>query len=388
VGQTGSDRRCWAGLDEAGSIPAPLPNGPIMSAAIRFSWQTFQIIEKHGFGGAFPSPLYNVYEGPGFFDGISARDTTLYHPLQFGPKNLVHLRIRRALRAKFNIEVRERNFPYVLFLPEFERDIRFGAFFHFFLPNILSTRLVCHTKLNFDKTKAFELRQLSNHPIFTEVIKSCAEAAGVKNGQTLTSKSLMEIVLDYSTPIKSEEPYFSALLINDQNKHNISVQKAIQEKNITHNLKGDVYRTILIDKQGYLAALNPIVASDVTVREEIKRKRHLFELAIAIQVFLESYPKIRLENELEADYLYYAISPYIRDQDVVFNLSYSNRLAWQLLVREFALDKALEIKRRSDAGRAEWARDLFDRFPVPRYSSADFWAQIRGRSDSANTQRS
>ena len=33
---------------------------------------------------------------------------------------------------------------HTFFLREFERDIRFGAFFHFFLPNILSTRLVSY----------------------------------------------------------------------------------------------------------------------------------------------------------------------------------------------------------------------------------------------------
>lgn len=351
-----------------------------MSAVIRFSWQTFQIIEKPTFGGRFPSSLYNVYEGPGFFDGISTRDRTLFHPLQLGPKNLAHLKLRRALFAKFGVEVRERNFPYLLFLPEFEREIRFGAFFHFFLPNILSTRLVCHTELDFDRSKAFDLRKLSNHPIFTEVIRCCAELAGAKDGQALASKPLIEIVLDYSTPLKLEEHYFSALLINDQNRQNISVQNAISEKNSRHNLKGELNRIILIDKQGFLAAMQPLVTSDVTIREEIKRKRHLFELAIAIQLFLQDYPRFRLEYELESDYLYYAISSYIIEQDVVFNLSFSNKLAWQLLVHEFALDKALETKKRTDAGKAEWARDMFDRFPRPLYSSADFWAQIRERS--------
>ena len=253
-----------------------------MPTTIRFSWQTIQTIEKPTFGEPLPANLYNAHELPGFFKGISTRDKTLYHPLQLGPKNLIHLRLRQELQAKFGINIRERNFPYVLDIPELGSGIRFGAFFHFYLPNILSTRFVCHSFVNFDESEAFKQRQLSNYPVFKEVIKCCAKAAGVNGEGSLMSKSTIEIILDQTKSIESETKYLAALLINDRNIQNISVQEEIHNKNKIHNMKGEIDRVILIDKQGFLSALKYVRSHDVTIREEIKRKNHLFELVIAI----------------------------------------------------------------------------------------------------------
>lgn len=196
-----------------------------MPTIIRFSWQTIQTIGQPTFGEPLPTNLYNTHELPGFFKGISTRDKTLYHPLQLGPKNLMHLRLRQELQAKFGINIRERNFPYMLDIPELGSGIRFGAFFHFYLPNILSTRFVCHSFVNFDESKAFKQRQLSNYPVFTEVIKCCAKAAGVSDEGSLMSKPTIEIILDQTKSIESETKYLSALLINDRNIQNFSVQK-------------------------------------------------------------------------------------------------------------------------------------------------------------------
>ena len=116
------------------------------------------------------------------------------------------------------------------------------------------------------------------------------------------------------------------------------MHKFITEKNKTHNLKGEADRTILIDKQGFMAAFKAIRKQDVTVRKEIKRKQHLFELAIAIQRFLSEYPKYRLAHRNEADYLYYAAEPYIAKPDLTFSESATSRLAWQLLLERISAE--------------------------------------------------
>lgn len=111
-------------------------------------------------------------------------------------------------------------------------------------------------------------------------------------------------------------------------------------KNVDQNLK-DPRQTLLLDKQGVLL----VVPSDSDQREverRFQKSTDLFELSLVMQVFLN----MRLgssPSDPDAEGLLRYIAPWIKEPDVIFAKSVSNRMAWSLLVKEFGLAPTLRF---------------------------------------------
>ncbi|SDR72227.1 hypothetical protein SAMN04488543_0204 [Friedmanniella luteola] len=93
----------------------------------------------------------------------------------------------------------------------------------------------------------------------------------------------------------------------------------------------DSRQLLLLNKQGLLLlADRKSRAGDARVR--FSRNFDLIELVRVFQLFLEEFPQNRHGRENFVDYIYAQIRSFLMYPDAVLAQSYTNRLAWQLLV--------------------------------------------------------
>lgn len=99
-----------------------------MEATVRFGWQILYRANASFFDGLDPAPLFRATESTDYLNRISASGNGLYHPIELEPTNLFHLEFRRLLKSRFNVEIREKNFPYTLSIPLIGPETRVSLF--------------------------------------------------------------------------------------------------------------------------------------------------------------------------------------------------------------------------------------------------------------------
>src|SRR5690349_7421074 len=98
-----------------------------MRQTIRFSWQALYRADVPLFKYLSPPPMVKFEELRSYFNRISVKEATLYHPIDVRPINLFHIQLRRELMRHFDIQVRGWNFPYVFPVRQFDRQCRISV---------------------------------------------------------------------------------------------------------------------------------------------------------------------------------------------------------------------------------------------------------------------
>lgn len=101
---------------------------------------------------------------------------------------------------------------------------------------------------------------------------------------------------------------------------------------------------LLINKQGVLLTTSVDRRLDMR-RTKFVRVMDLAELALVYRSFLDNvYPESRTEqNEDLLDYVFTRIKAWIEEPQAILNVSYTNRLHWELLLSEFGLREKLRL---------------------------------------------
>lgn len=357
-----------------------------MDATVSFSWHALYRADEAPFDRLMTTPIIKLVEVEQYFNRISAKSPTLYHPIDISWTNLFHNRLRQAIRTKFNIEVKEKNFPYNIDIMSLGGVCRIGVSAQYFIPNILSIRLTCYTRFDLDEDNVFSLRQLSRHPelifIAGEVVNIISRSLfGVNYFKKKNVKPIMNVIVNSTNSdyIHSNRGYFCALLINDKNFRASSPKmwEKIFLENEEHNRKNERGKLILISKQSFLSILNSASMNDQLTQQEIKKREKMFELGYVLQTFFEDYPSMRQESMREMDYLFFATQRYIKEPELTFSLSYGNTLAWDVIVNSLRLKEAFRASTRFNVDAESKLSNLFDKIPHPRYTNPDFWRQVR-----------
>lgn len=346
-----------------------------MSSKLQLSWQTIYIAPELSFGRTPLKQYFTAAENRGYYQGISIRDRSLFHPVMLRPTDFFHKTIRGILNSDYARVIPQKNYPYEIELSECGL-LRVGCVFHFFLPNILSIRTNVYNPVPFNRSNAFQLRQLDKNPVIN-TISGSRVLGGWKKFET---RPIMELIYarDEGNFIEREKIFASSLLINDVHFKNSSseITDSVLSKNKEHNAKNSSSRAVLIDKQGLLAVRDEDSLKDVVIEQEIRKKKNLFELGMALKAFYHIYPAARASAERRMDYLFLAAASFIQKPELTFNLSYSNTLAWKLIVREMALNDAFRDATRMNLSEPGAIRRYHDRNPEPNYLDCELWSAI------------
>lgn len=357
-----------------------------MDANVRFGWQVLYRAKRSLIGRPNANHLILTREVTAWPKRISARNATLYHPLELVATNRFHDSARAELKASFSIDVKEKNFPYVMPLDGFSSPVRIGLIGHLFLPDLISIRVTIYNYQRLDEDKAFQQRAFAAHEPLRHLVKLFASSAleGRSNsGEKLEQVQVIPIVLLISNDmhpkfVEDNAAYLAALLINDHawRSSNRSIMETVLSKNKDHNKKAEGSRVILADKQGFLAASESKSINDAFFESEQKKKLNLFELASSLLRFYDNYPTMRISDPARLDYIFYSTKPYIQNPEGTFHDSYTNTLFWKLLTSEFRLQESFRFADRMQPDDARSVGQLFDELPYPDYSDSEFWKKI------------
>jgi hypothetical protein len=357
-----------------------------MDTQIRFGWLALYRLGRPFFRALSGAPLFRLSEPSNYFKRISASaNPSLYHPIDLEPTNILHRRLRNALKSKFGISVREKNFPYEIEIPSFGRRLAIGASIQAFLPDLLSIRIDNHTFCPLDETAVFNQRRLDSHPVLLFVMDFLVGLVQAPSTDYAEPKRLQVKPFIYlhasvqgSEYLAHRRVFLAALLINDAlyTDSNPAIFERVLQKNDAHNQKGEKARIILLSKQGFLCLTTPNSENYAIIEQEIKKKERLFVLGIVLSNFYDNYTVTRRDFVREMDYLFFSTMPYIKNPELTFQPSASSTLGWSLIMSEFKLREAFDSKKRFDMDSAAVMSHLFDRIPIPKYSSDSFWEQV------------
>lgn len=346
-----------------------------MSMSLHLSWQGIYLGENQLIDALAKAFLKK--ELAGYFQSVSLRNKAIYHPLRLTPKNLFHLDLRRRVPAP--VVLKGKNYPYTFDHPKLG-TISVGSVYHLFLPNILSIRTTVYTPLLVSTNKAFELRNLFSDPLLS-TLSGLPRVGGLRRFEL---KPMIDLF--YSTEegdfVTRERAFAAALLINDVHFNNSanSITERVLDKNADHNAKNIAGRLTLIDKQGLLTIRDRHSIHDAVLEHEIKKKKNLFELGLVLSAFYHQYKSIRQSFPRYLDYLYLSTVPLIRYPDTTFTLSFTNKLAWKLIMQELNLVESFATSLRIDLSEPSPITRFDDRNPEPQYSHLEFWSALENAS--------
>jgi hypothetical protein len=357
-----------------------------MNRVINYSWQALYRAEESLLGRLSSSPVIEFQEPETYFNRVSAKEPTLYHPIDLRFTNLFHIYLQKAITSKIGKPIRNKNFPYELWINSFESECRIGLSVQLFLPDLMSVRLVCYNKFRFEEGSAFKNRLLQNHPVLLFIAESAVKigseilCAGMpfRRSQTRPVLGMHYDTFDDNC-FEKDQGLLVALLINDEGyrKSNAVISQSVIAANLEHNRKGEKSKLILLNKQGYLYVTNNHSQDNGLAAQEIKKRERMFELACVLQKFYETYPSIRRNYTREMDYLFFATQGYVERPELTFSSSFGNTLAWMALLDSLKLREAFNYAKRFDVDSKSRLAGLFDRIPHPHYADPKFWDIVR-----------
>jgi hypothetical protein len=357
-----------------------------MKRSIKFSWQLVFRADGPLFGTLGTSPIVRLEEPPAYFNRISAKDSSLYHPIDVAFLNLFHIRLRRAISDCINGPIRGKKFPYQFFVNSFGQECRVGLTIQLFFPNLISVIILCYDWFVLDETTAFHKRSIDNHPVLRFISEQSVDILGNslcpgRAFRRIEVKPIIKVHYDVNDNsfLDADEVFLPAFLINDENytQTHKSVFERVVKANLEHNRKGELAKLILINKQGYLAATNTTSIDSGLAAQEITKRQHMFELGCVLRRFYQDYPAIRQSHKWEMDYLFFATRPYIRQPELTFDSSYGNTLAWAVILNAFKLTQSFDHVTRLNNAEISKLIDFSDLHSHPHYGDPAFWDEVR-----------
>lgn len=299
--------------------------------------------------------VFNVGPNEGLFSQFNIPLQYGYVPQILFPTVTYHQKIKNILNKKFGIVINEKNYPYRIYLKQFNSNVSLNLKIRHFQPGILSlTVTLSDLPFTLDANKLVEYQNIRHLEPISEIIRytiGMVEALSHKN-ITLSEipHSYPAVYLDGVCNPEEFQNYLNKnkfrntkILLRYSEKKPVSdeVVDRINKKNKEHNLSSPQEYS-LIDKQGLLYLTSGFQEDWKKRREMFFRTHDLFEIAAVFHKYIENYSSYRLENEHLADFLLYKIKKWIENPRIIFNKVLKNENMWTLLISEFRLDTMLE----------------------------------------------
>jgi hypothetical protein len=340
------------------------------------------------------SVLFNLSPNTGLYSQFSIPLRHSYVPQVLSPTVTFHQVVQNLLEKSLNIEVRERKFPYRIYVPRLDAHVLFNLGIRLFLPNILSltVKLSDYSTSYLDVTKLLDcqrldyLRPISDITQWTIGLVETLDHKDFELSHPLRFKPALHLgrVCDpakFSAHIRENLSKYVGVLIRnyDYELMDSKIPKHVLEKNKEHNLKSS-QELLLIDKQGILYVTPDRIQKTTPSRPKFSRTYDLFGIALVFKDYINNYHAIRLANGDLADFLLYKIKPWIDEPDIVFGASMSNKYRWSLFVNEFGLKSRMRhIMNRATEDALERKSRYFDQFATDWWNESDFGYLLAGK---------
>jgi len=326
-----------------------------MNNTISINWKVTSVLKN-------TPPIYNdnivfnLSPNIGLFSQFSLPLNLSYVPQFMEPTVVFHNAIKKLLKEKLAITVKEKKFPYKINLPILRNESLFKLQIRLFLPNIVSVsvNLIISEEIS-DIDFLIKCQDVTNKKPISNILQwtigmiETLDHINFDPNQRFISKPALHLD-GISTDEEFQEHFnnnisdYVGILIRNNSKRNMGkeIPSRIIQKNNEHNLKS-AYEKLLIDKQGILYLTSKEFKKKNITASKLSKCFDLYEIANVIGLFMENYLQIRCNNEDFADFLLYKIRPWIEKPEVIFRNSKSNQHIWALLINEFELRGLIEL---------------------------------------------
>lgn len=356
-----------------------------MNATIEFNWHLTYDLGGSAIGRLGKNKYFAVREVENYSLRISATDPKLYHPVELIPTDSFHQKARSLMYRETGAPVREKNFPYVVSIPGFDTDFSLVLRINLCLPNLISIRLSSNADQPFVEDNLLWQRRLSNHPVLETLCKLTSSL--VADGIGLDSIKLRLIESRPMMVVRAEQSsrdfnYNSSFKLEDlligraSYKTASTVTAAVALKNVEHNAKDGDNNLFLVDKMGWLFYHFTSLKDDKYLKKEAKKKQELYENAVALAELYKGSPGEHVYDTLGWFFLVCASSPYISHYEHTFNSSFSNKMYWKVLLKEFELPVGFDMAIQFNELEYSQNRKIIKSVNNHRYSETEFWKKI------------
>jgi hypothetical protein len=361
--------------------------------AIKLRWKVTALLENdppiHQ-----ENVLFNISPNTGLYSQFSIPLRHSYVPQVLSPTITYHQVIKNLLKKSLGIEIKERKFPYRVFVPELGTEVLINLGIRLFQPSILSltVKLSDISTSYLDATRLLDCQRLDYLRPVSDITQWTIGLAETLDQKYFDSSPPLRfkpaVHLDnvcspevFQSHIKENLSKYVGILIRnyDYELMDSKVPRMILEKNTEHNLKSSK-EMLLIDKQGILY-LTPIrTGKETPTRPRFSRTYDLYSIALVFKDYMNHFHSFRSHNEDFADFILYKIWPWLDEPDIVFGASVSNKYRWNLLIDEFGLDSRMRFAMNPTIRDAiEDKSRYFEQFTTGWWNESDFGYLIAGK---------
>ncbi len=347
--------------------------------------------------------FFNLKPNKRFHTKFSIPGKYGYAPQILDPKPKFHSVMTLLLKRKFNIDLKQKNFLYKIYVAELNRDVFLHVNIRIFQPNICSLTVRLNEFSTPETSNAKNLtdyQRLHKINIIREIVKrifkmieypewalsliddperELAESVDIHH----SSESFMYLPLlhlngicmpnDLSQHFEKNKSEYIGILIRNDNYENTGddIPEQIVQNNYGINKKSSESEKMLINKQGILY----LTSAGITNRTYSRTRVHnLFETGLIFREFFSIFHRFRKIDENFADFLMYKILPWIECSGAIFTQSYSSHELWKLIKKELNLTEIKERMVNKDVKEAiEHKSNLFNEFGDTKWwEQADF----------------
>lgn len=342
--------------------------------------------------GKFFNPSVNT----GLYRQFSLPLKQAYIPLSLQPNTSYDDRIRRLAKIK-GYRFNEIKLPYNLIIPDVG-NCCLSIQFRIYPPDIVcltvKLKLLDKNLSDSDFDTLFKYRNPRSIPHVYDVITwslGLIGSAATEQVAPAISTRLYSGFHFADTAPSQDIPRYRAdnerqmvgLLIGNEKyreMHDEIVAKVVQ-KCEDLNLK-TTSEWLLVNKQG-VVYISP-APSHYMHKRRFAQAMDLAEIGLVFREFLDNtYPERRRGQEGFLDYIYRIILAWITQPEAIFNISYSNRLLWQLLTSELSLAEKLRLTQAQNPWlqkEIEEASTYFAQFADHWWEAPSFAAKFPERS--------
>jgi len=364
------------------------PTGPSSEDVIVASEIVWKVVASLGADALAPRDLagrfFNSSVNTGLYRQFGLPLKQAYIPLCLKPNTAYDDRIRRLARMK-GYKFNEVKLPYILEIPELG-NCRLSLQFRIFPPNIAS--LTVKLKL-LDKNLSdvafdslFKYRNPRSiprvHDVITWSLGLIGSAATEQAAPAISTRLYNGFHFANVAPPQDIPAYWASnkrrmvgLLIGNKKYEEMrdEIIARVLQRCEDLNLK-TTSEWLLVNKQGVVFISPSENHYDYMHRRRFAQTMDLAEIGLVFREFLDStYPERRRGQEGFLDYIYRIILAWIIQPEAIFNISYSNRLLWQLLASELSLSEKLTLTQAQNP----WLQQEIERASTYFAQYADHW---------------
>jgi len=351
-------------------------------------WKVFSAIGRRvAYSGDLPAQTFGATPGTRIYSQLALPLSNAYIPLALSPAATYHQTLRGRLQ-KIGCLQPNKKAPFVVPLPGVG-DVPVYVQARVYPPNIvvLTLRLTIEADLTLDAD--FDTLIEWRNPTFlggiNEIVSYTIGVIDSGDHRAPTAGLRPKVYPAYCLEVvnqPSQIPQFVddhirnliALLlgIHAPGGMDNELVTAVRRMNVEFNRKSS-NELLMLNKQG-LIFLTPQSDYRRPQSERFSRMLDLVEIAYVFQTYLSQFPGNRSGLQNFTSYVFTQIQAWIQHPEGIFVKSYTNRLTWEVISREFQLDGKLQHIQLTQAGAVS---DIAGRLTTVMASAELWWLDPR-----------